>query len=242
MTTEHHSDTDRKVRGVEATIQHGFDWLQDNSKLVLIGIGGFLLVGASVAGIHEYRQQVEESAQAAFAAIETEFATAMGGSDQQPIIPEPANRDQATKAREAAVIAIDAFVAEHASADIADIARLRAVEHQIDLGQLEKADASLSGLLSGLDPGAPLRAMALRLRGYVLEERSEFAAAGEAYQEGAGVTTYPGHATLWIAAAESFVRGDDNERAIQAYQEVLGADPELAERSGVLTRLSDLQP
>jgi predicted negative regulator of RcsB-dependent stress response len=161
----------------------------------------------------------------------------MGSTTGEPFISEPANAEQAARAREAALAELDAFVAAQGSSDIARIASLRAAEIEVDLGRLEVADQRLEALAAAYDAADARRAVALRLRGYVLDQSGNSLAAAEVYETGAQIQAYPPRVLLFIAAGDCFARAAQPARAIGAYRQALSASPEIAEEEGIVARI-----
>src|SRR5215510_6106175 len=155
MTPRQHGDTETRLEGFEARIQDGFAWANAHGREIMVGVGVALLVGGLAAGVTEWRSRKSDAAQTELAAIESRFTEAMGANPGEYFVPEPANAEQAAKAREAAVTELDAF---------------KAAELEVDLGKLEAADARLAALVATLAANDPKRAVALRLRGYTLDQ------------------------------------------------------------------------
>ena len=145
----------------------------------------------------------------------------MGANPGEYFVPEPANADQAAKAREAALVELDAFVAAHSGSALAAIAAIKAAELEVDLGKLDAADQRLAALAGSLGPDDPKRAIALRLRGYTLDQRGQTLAAAETYADAAKVEAYPARGVVWIEAGDCFARAKAPDRAIAAYREAL---------------------
>ena len=203
----------------------------------MVGIGVALLIGGLVSGVAEWRSRQNDAAQTELAAIESRFTTAMGANPGEYFVPEPANADQAAKAREAALVEIDAFVTAHSGSDLAAIAVIKAAELEVDLGKLDAADTRLAALAGSLGPENPKRAIALRLRGYTLDQRGQTLAAAETYADAAKVQTYPARGVLWIEAGDCFARAKAPNRAVAAYREALATAPELSEQLHVVQRI-----
>lgn len=237
MAQQQHGDTETRLGGFEARIQAGFEWANSHGREIVIGIAAFLVVGGLVAGLWEWEKRSRAAARTELATIEARFVRAMGADANEAFIGEPANAAQAKKAREQAVADLDAFVAAHGSSDAAIIASLRAAEIEVDLGNLETADKRLEALAAELDAADARRAVALRLRGYVLDQRGNSLAAAEAYEAGAGIEAYRARVLLWIEAGDSFARAGAPARAIEAYQQALSTSPALAEEQGVIARI-----
>jgi tetratricopeptide (TPR) repeat protein len=96
---------------------------------------------------------------------------------------------------------------------------------EADLGRLEAAEKRLRTLVDELGSEALVRAIALRLLGYVLEEEQKDGEAGKAYAGAAAVEGYPDAAAVWLLAAEAYRRAGDNDQAAEAYRQVLDVDP-----------------
>ncbi len=237
MAQQQHGDTETRLAGFEARIQAGFEWANSHGREIVIGIAIFLVTGGAIAGVWEWQTRSRLAAQTELAAIEARFARAMGATSDEAFISEPANADQARKAREQAVIEFDAFIAERGSSDAAQIARLRAAELETGLGNLAAADKRLEALAASLAADDARRAVALRLRGFVLDQSGDPLAAAEAYEAGARIEAYRANVLLWIEAGDCFSRAGAPARAIGAYQQALSSSPEIAEEQGVITRI-----
>jgi predicted negative regulator of RcsB-dependent stress response len=228
-----HADTEAPLEGLEARLQRGFDWIGRHPRAVLAALGAIVALGALTAVSYELWQRSRDESAAMLAEIEDRFATSMGGAEELAFVPEPANPEQAARSREEALRALEAFVGRHARSRASYLAQLRAAEIESDLGRHAEAEARLRDLTKELGDDDPLRAVALRLLGYVLEEQERPADAGQAYADAAAVESYPDHAALWLAAGEAFRRAGDRARAEEAYREVIRADPEFAAERGV---------
>jgi predicted negative regulator of RcsB-dependent stress response len=214
--------------------------VQKRMSLVGDGIGHLAFAGVAiglVAGVAEWRRRQSDAAQTGLAAIESGFTAAMGANPGEYFVPEPANADQAAKALEAALGELDKFIAAHAGSALAAIAGIKAAELEVDLGKLDAADARLAKLVEPLGTDDPKRAIALRLRGYTLDQRGQTLAAGEAYADAAKVQAYPARGLVWIEAGDCFARANAPDRAIAAYREALAGAPELSEQLHVVQRI-----
>lgn len=241
MTTQRSSETGRKSEGMDAILEAGFTWLEENARLVVGSLVGILILGGVVAGLYEWDTGREEDSQTALDQIERRFLQAMGSEPGQIEVTEPANQDQARRSREKTLAELEALIAESAGSFAARTAGIRAAEMEVDLGRFEPAAERLAELAAGAGGADPLRSIALRLRGYALEELGRPAEAGAAYADAGRVETYPDRAGVWLLAGMTLVRAGDLDAALEAYQEVLRIDPGLAEREGVLDRLAALE-
>lgn len=237
MTPRQHGDTETRLEGFEARLQDGFAWANAHGREIMIGVAAALLIGGLAAGVGEWRSRQSDEAQTQLAAIESRFTTAMGANPGEYFVPEPANAEQAAKAREAALVELDAFVAEHRGSDLAAIAGIKSAELEVDLGKLDAADARLAALIAPLGADDAKRAVALRLRAYTLDQRGQTLAAAEAYEGAARVQGYPARGLAWIEAGDCFARAKAPDRAIAAYREALATAPELSEQEQIVTRI-----
>ena len=237
MTPRQHGDTETRLEGFEARLQDGFVWINAHGREIMIGIAAALVVGGLVAGVSEWRSRASDAAQTELAAIESRFTTAMGANPAEYFVPEPANAEQAAKARETAVTELDAFIGEHQESTLAAIAGIKAGELEVDLGKLDAADARLAQVAGSLGADDPKRAIALRLRAYTLDQRGQTLAAAEAYAEAAKVESYPPRGLIWIEAGDCFARAGASDRAIAAYREALASAPEVSEQAHVVQRI-----
>ena len=237
MTERQHGETETRLAGFEARLQDGFEWANAHGREIVIGIVAALIAGGVSAGVWEYRTRGRDGAAAELARIEAHFTQAMGSTSGEQLISEPANAEQAKKAREAGLAELDAFIVTQGSSDAAKLASLRAAEIDVDLGLLPDADKRLEALAASYDSADVRRAVALRLRGYVLDQSGNPLAAAEVYEAGARIDAYPPRVLLWIAAGDCLARAAQPERAIVAYRQALAASPEVAEQEGIIARI-----
>jgi len=237
MTPRPHSDTETRLAGFEARLQDAFAWANDHGREIMVGLGVLLLAGAILSGVYEWRRRAIAEEETELARIEMRFTTAMGANPGEYFVPEPANPEQATKAREAALAELDAFVAKHGGRELAAIAGIKAAELEVDLVRIDAADARLAKLAESLPANDARRAIALRLRGYALDQKGDTLGAAEAYEAGAKVEAYPPRALLWISAGDAYARANSPARSIAAYREALSVAPELAQQEGIVQRI-----
>jgi predicted negative regulator of RcsB-dependent stress response len=240
-TPRQHSDTDARLEGFEARLQDAFTWANDHGREIMIGLALAILLGAIAAGVYEWRRQGREAEETELARIETRFADAMGSNPDAYAIAEPANAEQAKKARDAALAEFDAFATRHAGTPLGAIAGIKAGELEVDLGQLDAAAARLAKVAESLDENDARRAVALRLRAYALDQKGETLAAGEAYEAGAKIESYLSRAMMWVSAGDCYARANQPDRAIAAYREAMTESPELGEQERVLQRIGAQQ-
>ena len=240
MTMRSRGDTEKRASGFDATLEAGFNWVLERLRWVLTLLGVVLVIGAGVAISHDRRSQGENDAQLALRQVEAGFALAMGSPADEIWVAEPSNPEQAQRGREEALARFEAVSLEHPGTRAALLANLRAAEMEVELERWPDAETRLSELVSELEEPDLLRAVALRLLGYSQEQQGRFTEAGESYEQAARGGLYPAAGSVWLQAGASFARAGAIERAVGAYQKVLSTDPELAEQSGVVERLSEL--
>jgi len=240
MTQPRQDETSARLHGFEAKLESGFAWLTEHAREVTIAIVAFLVVGGGSAAIYEYGKRQETTAHAALAGVERQFIADSGISPGERAPTGRVDSERARKAREAALVQLDAVIEEHSGTNAASVATIRAAEMEIDLDQLEAANTRLTALVEDLSTNDGLRGIALRLQGYVLETLDRDAEAAEAYAAAGTVTGYGDRAGVWLAAAGAFERSGENQRAIAAYQEVVTLDPALADGWGIANKLDAL--
>ncbi len=240
MTMRSRGDTEARASGFDATLEAGFNWVVERLRWVLTLLGVVLVVGVGVAISHDRRTQGENDAQRALNKVETGFSVAMGSPADEIWVAEPANPEQAQRGREEALARFEAVSLEHPGTRAARLADLRAAEMEVELERWPDAESRLTELVGELAEYDLLRAVVLRLLGYSQEQQGRFAEAGESYEQAALPGRYPAAGSVWLQAGASFARAGAMERAVGAYQKVLSTDPELAEQSGVVERLSEL--
>jgi predicted negative regulator of RcsB-dependent stress response len=237
MTPRPHSDTETRLAGFEARLQDAFAWANDHGREIMVGLAALLLAGAIASGVYEWRRRAVAEEQTALARIDGRFSLAMGANPGEFFVPEPANAEQAVKAREAALAELDEFIAKHAASPLSAVAGIKAAELEVDLGRLDAAADRLAKLAESLPASDARGAVALRLRGYALDQKGDTMAAAEAYEAGAKVESYPPRALLWISAGDAYARANAPERSIAAYREALAASPELAQQEQIVQRI-----
>ena len=237
--TQRHGETERRLEGFEARIEQGFAWLEAHAREVITVVLILFAVGGLAAFSYEWYGSSVREAQLAIDRVTWTYMEEMGGSrgDLYPV--EPANQDQAQRAREEALAGYEAASEEYGGL-AREMAQLRAAEVEIGLARLEAAEARLAREADQMS-NQVLRASALRLRGYALEELGRPAEAAEVYEIGGGIEGYPAREDLWLLSAETRLRTGDFVGAAAAYREILFIAPEFAERQGLVERLEELE-
>ncbi len=238
--TQHHGETERRAQGFEARLEVLYERVVANPIPYVSGVVGLLLVGLVAALVSEWRDQSQQTAQLALEQVEWRYLEGMGGTRGDLYVVEPANEDQAREARERALAGYEQVIAEHGGVT-REAAQMRAAEIEIDMGRLVAAQERLQIAADDMAGDSVLRAAALRLRGYVLEELGRLEEAAAAYEEAGGVESYPAREALWLAAGDTYLRAGDLEGAAAAYREILGIAPAFAEREGLVERLAGLE-
>ena len=105
MTPRQHGDTETRLEGFEARLQDGFAWANAHGREIMIGDrAAFLVVGGAGRGCRRVAQPRRATPRRPSSrAIESRFTQAMGANPGEYFVPEPANAEQAAKAREAAL-------------------------------------------------------------------------------------------------------------------------------------------
>ncbi len=236
---QRHGETERRLEGFEARLEQVFEAIEAHSREVIIAGVALLLLGGLAAGLYEWQKSSVNDAQLALDEVDWTFLEAMGGrrDDLYPV--EPANEQQARSAREEALAGYELVIEEHGGVS-GEIAQIRAAEVEVGLGRLEAAERRLAETADETS-GDALRASALRLHGFVLEELLRPLDAAARYEAAAAIESYPAREDLWISASEARVRGGDMAGAASDLREVLGIAPEYAERLGLVERLESVE-
>jgi tetratricopeptide (TPR) repeat protein len=240
-STRHHADTESRPAGLDGRIQDALEWIGEHRREFLIALGALVAVLVLAAIYWEMSRSWEVEASAELAAIEAAFVAEMGAEPGAALVAEPANPEQATRAREAAITRFEAFAQAQKGSDLAHHASLRAAELEVDLGRLDAADARLAALIEDLAGSDPRKAIALRLRGYALEELGRAEEAAALYEAGAALESYPPRALLWLAAARTRMRLGANQAALRAFDQAIAVEPELATDPTVLRERRSLE-
>ena len=240
MTTRHHGETEARTEGLEGRIEDVFEWATAHARAVVIAIVSSLVIGGGIAAGWELARRAAEDAQRQLAEVELAYNQAMGAGPRTVFPAEPANPDQGVRAREGALAGFEAVAREHEGSVAAELAGIRAAEIEIELGRAEAAEQRLQRFSDAAGRDTLTRGVALRLRGYALEELGRFGEAGDAYGAGGGVTGYPDRPAVWLSAADNYARVGDSDRELAAYQQILDLDPGFADRNQVTERLDAL--
>jgi tetratricopeptide (TPR) repeat protein len=228
MTTRrHHTDTESRPTGLDGRIQDLADWIGEHRKQVAIGLGALVGAWVLLAVSWEISRTRRAEASAELAAIEAAYASEMGAQPGVVLVEEPANPEQAKRAREAAIAKLDAFAADHGG-HLGHDARLRAAEFEVDLERFDAADARLAALVAELGGDDARKGIALRLQGFAREQLGRDAEAAALYEQGGALEDYPPRALLWIAAARTHQRLGAHQNALRALDQAIDAEPELA--------------
>lgn len=238
--TQQNQEGQGSLENFEATLEGGFEWLENNRRIVGIAAVSVLALGGLLAVAIEWSSRQEAGAQVRLSQIEKAYLEAMGAAPGQLEAPEPANADQATQARETALAGYDEVIAEYGSRTAGLLATLRAAELEIGLERSDAAVARLELVVDQAGADELLGATANRLLGFVYEELEQPAAAAGAYQAAASAEDYPGRETAWLAAAETYLRAGDNDAAVSAFRALKQVDAEYAAAIGADSRLEAL--
>jgi tetratricopeptide (TPR) repeat protein len=225
-------------------LQHALGWVLDNSRMVVAGLVGALLIGALAAGTYEWLQWRSEAAFDELAKVQITFDKAM---PQDLGATETANPEIAAKnleiakaAREAALTGFDEVSKRHSGTLAGTAAGLSAARIEIVLGKLPEADQRLAQLAETADDDVS-RATVLRLRAYVLEETGHEDQAADLYAQVGAIEAYPGRIQAYVQAAETYQRLGKVAPAIQAFEALTLVAPEYAERADILPQLEALR-
>ena len=239
--TRQHGETEAPARGIEAVVQDGLEWVQRNARRMAILVAGLVAIGTAVAVAYELDRRRESEAQLALFLIEDGFARGMGSSVQEPLIPEPANQEQAERARETALEELERFTEEHAGSEVLVVAQIRAAEMETDLRRFDAANVRLQRLIEGMDDLDPRKGIALWLSGYVLEELDQAEEAAAAYEAAGRLEGFPPRSRAWLAAGRTYTRAGRNADAARAYGEAMKADIELRGNPDLRREISGLE-
>jgi predicted negative regulator of RcsB-dependent stress response len=230
---QQHGDTEIPLRGFEAQLQTGFEWISQHPRQVLSVLGGIVLIGALVAFTYEWRTRTENRAARELEKIEKQFAESMGADPRVALVPEPANADQARQSREEALSSLEHFLRYKGGSRAAVFASIRAAEMEADLGRLDAAETRLTEGLEELAMSDPVRPTAQRLLAWVQEERGRYGEAADTYAAVARTPGYGDPAGVWFLAAEAYRRAGNAARAGDSYRMVLDTDAAYASRKRV---------
>jgi tetratricopeptide (TPR) repeat protein len=242
----------RLTERFDEALQHGFEWVLANSRLVVAGLIGALVVGGLAAGIYEWVESrsvkgFDELARVQLSldkALQLEASSLGAGTDTaNPELATKLREDAiagAKKAREDALVGFDTVMNEHAGSLAGTAAGLSAAQLEIKDGKLPAADQRLEKLAAGA-PDAVSRAAVLRLRGYVLEETDRADQAADLYFQIGGIEEYPGRIQAYVQAAETYDRLGKTDKAVKSLEELNLIAPDYAERADILPWLETLR-
>jgi len=230
-----------RTPGLGERIEVGFEetiaWCSEHWSVLLTVFVVFLLGAGVAAAIYEYRRSELESASTELAAVERELRATAAPLDGAA----PANPELVTAPRKQAIEALEKLEAEEDGSSIGVLAELRRADLEVELGELEAADATLSQLVGRRAVPPLFAATAHRLHGYVLEELNRPLEAAEAYLRAAKIADYPARADAYWQAGNAFERVGEWQQAIDAYDGAVTVSPEFAQTSRVGDRLIEVK-
>jgi hypothetical protein len=236
---------------IDEVLQRGFEWVITNSRAVLAGFVGALLIGGIAAGIYEWIDHrntaaFDDLSQVQFAldtALREQSKALSAEETANPEIGKKAREDAvagAKKAREEALAGFDRVMTEHSGTLAGTSAGLLAAQLEIADDKLPAADQRLAALAETA-PDELSRAAVQRLHGYVLEETDRSEQAADLYFQIGGIEEYPGRIQAYVQAAETYERLGKIAEAVKALEALTLIAPEYAERADILPQLETLK-
>jgi tetratricopeptide (TPR) repeat protein len=236
----HHLKQDELVSGLgQAT-----SWFQAHRNNVVNGLLVVLGAGLLLGGIYVYRMRKSEEARAALAGALEQYHGQVGAETGAGSTPANAPRfGTAEEKYRAALQAFEKVAADFGSYDQGRQARYYVGLCQLQLGDLEAAEKSLSELRSGKRD--LLYYLASKATAAVATERGNHAAAADIYRPLVDDEKTPlpkDHLLFELAKAEE--RAGNRDQARQYYDRMLAEFPESQRRGDALSRkeLLELEP
>jgi tetratricopeptide (TPR) repeat protein len=237
----HHLKQDELVSGLgQAT-----DWFQAHRNNIINGVLVLLGAGLLLGGIYMYRKGKSQEARGALASALEQYhgqvgPDAGGSGTTSANVPKFGTADEKYRA---ALQAFEKVATDFGSYDQGRQARYYAGLCQLQLGDLEAAEKSLSELRSGKRD--LLYYLASKAAAAVATERGNYAAAAEIYRPLVEDEKSPlpkDHLLFELAKAEE--RAGNREQARRYYDRVLSEFPQSQLRGDALSRkeLLDLEP
>jgi tetratricopeptide (TPR) repeat protein len=162
--------------------QTAVPWLEQNSKLVMMGVGGFLVIGIIIALMSSSGEGAEKTAT-------TEFGKALSLLDREvnPTGEAKPGEDAPFKTElekdEALVGALEKFRSAHAGKKAAASAALPLAQAMLRQNKPDAAIPLIAEYLKSADLNDPLRPAAFEAQGYALESQKKYDEATAAFDQ-----------------------------------------------------------
>jgi len=221
--------------------QRVFDWMADNSKVVMGVLGVALAAGIIYGATNSYAEHVSSKASLLLGEvleIQTAQVDLTGTATPEPGERTFASEEEKSQAlREAALALIEA----HPKHDAGNAGRLYLGRACLDMGDLECASQAYQGYLDNTSEDDPLRTVALLGLGAAMEQKPDLAQAFAAYSRIAdGRTAFTKDLGLLHTARTLIAQGDKDKA--RGYLERIETDfPDSPFKGEASTLLETLQ-
>jgi len=217
--------TAESLREIEASGDRLTEWASHNAALILGSIAAILVLAAGVGLWMQHGANARDRAADALARAASDYRRAMGADPGGGPIAEPANAELAERTRSEFAVRFEAVGREHAGTASGAIAMLEAGGLQMQLGELEAAEASFESARDSVGDSAIGALAAVRLAG-LSESRGDMATAAEAYEAASRIEEYPLRAEALAEAARCWAAAEQTDRALAAYQRLESEFPD----------------
>lgn len=216
-------------------------WVGDNPYIILSVLAGILVIAGIIGAVVSSSRSEQDDASAALAEAQAEYRLAMGATEADLEIPEPANPETARRVRTRYIERFDAVADEYSGTPVAALAAMQVATLREALGEYESAIERLELALPGIDPTLPLSALLLQQLGGLYEARGDWAEAGSAYERAGGVAHYPLRFDALADAARCYAEAGDIDKAIATFDRIEAESPEARVPEHISIRLRELR-
>jgi TolA-binding protein len=218
-------------------ITHATLWVEKNTRTVLIGLGGIVVIGLAVIGLFAWRHSREDKAYTLLGEVQKVARKAVAGDPGAGPDAFATPQERASRIVEAA----DSMLKEYPSGAPADWARYHRAAALLDLGRKDEAATTLAPVLQAGD-GSLIVDLARLLSGRIEEERGNLQKAADDYAAAAEKAgkRFPPEIPLMDQARCLSGLGKKQE-AISAYQKILDIYPESPMAGKINQKLQELR-
>ena len=200
-------------------------WLAKNQRLLLAIAAGILLAAGGWGYASTTSQETSSAADAALAAAQNEYRTAMGGQPGEMTIPEPANPEAARQIREEFAALFAQVGQDHLGTGPGAVAFLETGKIQQALGNAPAAIASYTTGLDSLPEADALRGFLWTRLGSVYEADGQWAEAAEVYAKAGALKGYAIRAGASASAIRSYIHAGQPSAALGLADQLQASAP-----------------
>jgi predicted negative regulator of RcsB-dependent stress response len=212
---------------IQSTADRMAEWIRENVAIVVGGVAALLILTGSLSYLGASNEKKAEAATAALELARMDYHEALGAPLVALELPEFANPAVVAEPRAAFEARLGEIAETHAGTAGATLAML---EHALLLSEQGDLEAALERYDAALEAGiseGPLRGLTLQRAATVLENLSRWAEAADRHAQAAAIGTYPLRHHALADAARTRAAAGEPDRALELYERLELAAPEL---------------